>query len=625
MAEKLSGDTWYHLGTVKWFGGHSNKTGRNNVFGFIDHDGESVFVHRSALQNCSSLDDEQLVLFTSEMSKKGLTAIKAFGLSYFHTDLFDDFKTWEILEDLDEAVLATVEPLLQYLVNGDNLSKAVTNSKLLNILQSLFEIKQGEDFVRKLIVLADNQQKVAKLIKQCGNWSALFDKSGFVEFSFETNLKRLGPELLPSTYITENISKFGEFLSSLQTDKKISLLEEASEGLSLSCTLYLIFMGYAPHPELWERKVAGYRSTTSLQQQIESFVKGTVTREKQIPVDDIVRSAYKDVFSSFQQYSNHPVISPIITPLLMKRKMFRKDMSFVTDLHNHTELWGDPELWFLSTILPLVYAKNPLDDIEKVVLHELWQALLNKHFNVNHPSIFKLFPQCKTLTLDYPHMKLSCEAFYWSPKEGDSQFLCRSRVCRDNKVIPDTEKAYFEYSIFDWLAHYGVNYGHEKAPSKRDFPIKLAGYFNRIRELHVRLHCRCCNQLMLPNMKYARVEIKTIDHTTGNWIIHPVNAAYRLTVFKCNTFTCNEYATSYYINHCFYFNCNQIIDSRDLASKCDEGRYFCPACGSCCAVHAKHNSHEVRLSNPTAKHRELYQDSPSYRSLKMGKSLSDSS
>ncbi len=55
-------------------------------------------------------------------------------------------------------------------------------------------------------------------------------------------------------------------------------------------------------------------------------------------------------------------------------------------------------------------------------------------------------------------------------------------------------------------------------PSKRDFPIKLAGYFNRIRELHSRLHCRSCGVLMVPDMKYARVEVSVWDTKSKGFV-----------------------------------------------------------------------------------------------------------
>ena len=65
--------TTLQLGRVAWFGGHNNKTGRNNDFGFISHSGqESIFVHKSSLTNCSVIEEGELVLFSLSKGKKGI-------------------------------------------------------------------------------------------------------------------------------------------------------------------------------------------------------------------------------------------------------------------------------------------------------------------------------------------------------------------------------------------------------------------------------------------------------------------------------------------------------------------------------------------------------------------------
>ncbi|MCX9579609.1 hypothetical protein [Vibrio cholerae] len=295
-------------------------------------------------------------------------------------------------------------------------------------------------------------------------------------------------------------------------------------------------------------------------------------------------------------------------------------MSFVDDVEDDKDIATDPEYWMLSKLLPLIIPENSFETISSVILHEIWSALLNGQLDIDHPSIFKLFPQCNTLRNEYPHINLSCEAFVWR-KEQTSQYsipenvyLCRSRRCNDPQVEPELSKNFEQYSIFDWLCHYGLNYATFNEPSKRDFAIKLAGYLNRIRELHSRLHCRSCEKLMVPNMKYARVEVVKHDPSTGQKIKMPVNAAYRLTVFKCNCEDCQEYNIDYYINHCIGFKCYEIIDSRDLTERCSEGRYVCPnpECKSCCSTHAEKQV-EVQQHNLGKKHANLYRNSPSFK------------
>ena len=121
----------------------------------------------------------------------------------------------------------------------------------------------------------------------------------------------------------------------------------------------------------------------------------------------------------------------------------------------------------------------------------------------------------------------------------------------------------------------------------RDFPIKLAGYLNRLREIMPRLRCRSCSELMVPDFKYSRVKCSVYEN--GQWIQKDMSAAYRNTVFYCYNESCHEHNVKYYINHCLGYLCYDLIDSRDLKMKCDAGLLICQGCGSCCGEHAKSN------------------------------------
>ncbi|EGR0550170.1 cold shock domain-containing protein [Vibrio cholerae] len=615
------------LGKVKWFGGHNNKTGRENDFGFIEIDGgESVFVHKSSLENCRILKEDNLVLFSKLAGKKGPQADSVFRLFTFEDnsldtlfevedDILDFFFSGVDDEELKQGRASTIAPIITYLSQESSQRIIHENSKFKGLLKSLCQSEYGKIFISELSSKSSNKQQIAELICSCNNWDELFTEAGFSKDSLTDCVATLGYELLSPSYVTDNLVALRDNLQALSGAKRLNALKKLNKSLSFSAVLYLIFCGVAPHPEHWEIEKTPFDSELSFSELLKDFVEGTVNRENRVDVDDFVRDIYKERFNSFSDYCQHPVIAPIIKPCLVKRKIFLKDMGFITDIKNDEMLWHDPEMWFLSEILPLIFAGNSQDDVEKVILHKLWEALLSKHIDIDHPSIFKLFPQCNTLKYGYPHMSLSCEAFHWTPKEGEKRFLCRSQVCNDPQVIPDLTKSYFDFSVFDWLAHYGVNYAVEKAPSKRDFSIKLAGYMNRIRELHSRLNCRCCGNLMVPDMKYARVEVRKIDPITKQLIITPVNAAYRLTVFSCNTEGCSEFAHKYYINHCLHYKCHELIDSRDITDKCSEGRYIC-SCGACCTMHSNRDQQIGVATNTSYKHRELYKDSPSFRNVR---------
>lgn len=616
--------TTQYLGKVKWFGGSNSKTGRDNDYGFIViEDKESVFVHKSSLKNCSSLNEDNLVLFTKKVEKKGLAADNVIRLISLKDE--STYSSEVDHDEIDKGKPASIAPLLSYFKQKSFSSTLEKHPELEDVLINLLDSKHGDDFIKTLLKSNPPQKLIiASLIKRCRNWNTLFNNSSLGSLSFNECLETLGLELIAPEYITKNIKNLSEYLSNQTEEQRLSILKEINEKLSFSCVLYLIFSGTAPHPKSWEKEKKEYINSwgnekqkyseePSLSELLKTFIESTVTREKRIEVEGFVRDIYKEKFKSFKDYCKHSVIHPIITTCFIKKKIFHKDMSFVADVRSNETLWHNPEIWFLSEIIPLIYAENSEESVEKVILHKLWEALLSKHIDIDHPSIFKLFPQCQTLKDNYSHMPLSCEAFHWKVDNERHLFLCRSKLCHDPQVMPDLQKTYFDFSIFDWLAHYGINYTTENAPSKRDFPIKLAGYINRIRELSSKLNCRSCGTLMIPDMKYARVEVQILDPSTQQWVMKPVNAAYRLTVFSCNSESCNEFDLKYYINHCLHYKCYELIDSRDIKEKCSEGRYIC-SCGACCSTHAnKIDQGAAAIANPSVKHREIYKDSPSFR------------
>jgi|TARA_B100001971_G_scaffold124772_1_gene114880 hypothetical protein len=169
--------------------------------------------------------------------------------------------------------------------------------------------------------------------------------------------------------------------------------------------------------------------------------------------------------------------------------------------------------------------------------------------------------------------------------DGKKIFLCRHRYCGNPQVIPIEKNAYKKFNIYEWLQHYGISYRDKAKPSKYDFPVKLSGYFNRLKELKEILNCRECDSQMVPNWKFAKTfaveyQIESQDKKYKN-----KSAAYRVTVFHCQNNDCGEHKINYYISHCI--ECGKIIDSRDELNKCEEGLIICYDCYGCCALHQK--------------------------------------
>ena len=169
--------------------------------------------------------------------------------------------------------------------------------------------------------------------------------------------------------------------------------------------------------------------------------------------------------------------------------------------------------------------------------------------------------------------------------EGSKVFLCRHSYCENPQVIPNEKNDYKQFSIYEWLKHYGVSYRNKEKPTKYDFPIKLAGYFNRLKELKGILNCRECDKEMVPDWKYAKTFSLEYQIETKEKKYKNKSAAYRVTLFYCQNNKCSEHKNKYKISHCI--ECGKIIDSRDEVNTCDEGLNICDACYGCCELHKK--------------------------------------
>lgn len=101
---------------------------------------------------------------------------------------------------------------------------------------------------------------------------------------------------------------------------------------------------------------------------------------------------------------------------------------------------------------------------------------------------------------------------------------------------------------------------------------------------------------------------------TKMFVKKPFHAAYRLTVFKCASHSCEQFGIGHYINHCIGYKCSEIIDARDLHEKCAEGRFICASCGSCCTTHQEKFGNINKGETEQVKYDRLYQDSPFFSS-----------
>lgn len=375
-------------------------------------------------------------------------------------------------------------------------------------------------------------------------------------------------KLLPKSFIEQNVSSAAAFLVSVNKSDAQEIISNALESipsdlLMLCCLLDLI-------PEHSDKE----KTTDKLTPLIEALYKGKYHLPAYI-WNHVSKEDY------LKQAASNKIIEPIYSIFQFKKYLFFKNPRFVDYFKSTPSLHSKLDAFILKEIFGLFLAGNSIDVIYEIFQSNLWNKIISKEIDPKEQAdeIIDLFPYCGTLG------GLSCEAFYW-PKVNI--FLCRGSKCRDPQIIGNARKKhYLDYSIFDWFEHYGINYLEKGKPSQADFPIKLAGYFNRLREIFDHLHCSKCNLLMLPDFKYARTQHYVLEE--GKQVLKDTSAAYRLTVFKCNNSQCEEFEKGYYINHCLGFECRNIIDSRIHLSQCDEGRYICNSCGSCCSNHGKSN------------------------------------
>lgn len=282
------------------------------------------------------------------------------------------------------------------------------------------------------------------------------------------------------------------------------------------------------------------------------------------------------VESFFISKSNPEIIKKLIGPQLGLTLLFNKSEMANWMFFNGYAGQLNMHNFILFTLLPLLI-KNSSDTAYNVFKLKLWKLLIENQLDLDK-SIMSLFPSCSTM------QDLSCEAVFWTKEK---LFLCRGRKCAYPKVIPDMDKHFRNFTIYEWLKHYSIDYLKPGRPANTDFAHKLAGYFNRLKEQIDVLHCRKCDKVLMPNFKYSRTEFIDFDVEKGKYVKKSMAARYRVDVFRCANKNCNKFEKDIYITHCLGQNCNSVIDSRDLHVQCSNNLYVCDLCCACCKKHLR--------------------------------------
>lgn len=547
------------FGWVKWFGGRNNKTGKDNDFGFVESlGGEPAFLHKSEYVG-SSLPAEGDVLVYERVARAGkYIASNAAKLSQ------SDVSVFEVFLALQKFTISAgggyIHPALKPIM---------------------------KDFLKRLLLAGDDQLEHIKSSSTRYSVFELLYRYGYSNGEaecrpcFERLTKSNGASVwrqvplryVPTSLISLNVEAIAAYLGELECAEAKAQISDRLDVIPPSLLVFLLIKGILSSEEI-----------SSQHGRLSSYLE-TMFDANTKPLPPYVKTAYENILKPKGGYRACPMLWKIVEPFLFKQYLFEKNQRFLLLYENSAALQGNLETFVLFNILSLHRAGNLPSEIIPIFTQRLWDELLSRRLSLDSQvvNIFKLFPAHGFSTKN----ELSCEAVFWKTSGSsfnDGKYLCRGKECSRPKILPDLTKHYLKFNLFDWLAHYGIDYSEEKRPSNKDFSVKLAGYFNRLREIWPVLHCRECANVMLPDFRYSRTEYK--DYENGEVVVKEMAAAYRLTVFSCNHESCAEYKTGYYINHCMGMGCYHIIDARDLEVQCEEGRYVCKGCGSCCLKHA---------------------------------------
>jgi len=542
----------FNFGIVKWFGGYNNKTNRENNFGFItDQSGIDVFIHEKEWREEDQPYDNQVVYYILEEDRGKWKASSARSIEKNNVkfeQIYDAFLCVKSNAALRDGKIILLNALRKEL---NNRFLSMDKDEILSFLSSL---ESKKEFIDELIEGEKRDLCLDKLISY-GNINPLSE---------------VPLDKLPHGFYNKNEDDVLKYILSLDNVARHDVCNSIVDKLSVGTIIYLAIKdSFITEDDLYKRK-------DDIEKYIENILNGRESNQS-----DFVKDAIDTELKIKGGFGNIKFIKRIYDLVLFKKYLFDKNPKFSAIYESSEYLKTRADILIINEVFSLLLAGNNSEKTYKIFLNKLWEAIKKKLINPidQRSQIIKIFPVCHTM----PH-GLSCEAVYWKKQDV---FLCRGKRCLNPKVLPDLSKSYMEFNIYDWFSHYKIDYFNEREPSVRDFPIKIAGYFNRLYEVFPRIHCRACGSLMLPDMRYSRVEYKTIEN--GEVITKQMAASYRITVFKCPVDSCCEHNVGYYINHCVGFGCYDVIDTRDLRVRCDAGLYVCKSCGSCCEEHAKSN------------------------------------
>lgn len=482
--------------------------------------------------------------------------------TYLSNDKIREFISSTLSESSDQ--LSNSE--LAYIIDNGIFSyeNVLTNTSFIDYAYN--DLENHKEFFDLIKTESKKNIKVYENIKDTRNWSKIFRKIVGRKVIKTILSSGVSLKLIPPDFIDEREESLYCYIEDLKASERNAFFEANIGSIPHNTILVSIITGILDN----QHQILPYRDeiTTILEKKVRNDT-------EQLP--ERVNVAIETVFENLDDYLKIESVRLILEPSLFKKLLYQKNPIMKKFYDKSISLQTSIEHFILVNLFFEFPEKNVINITN--FLKTLWDALKKESLDISDTDLFRLFPSCGRMGKN----NLSCEAFFWRNENDMDIFLCRGHPCINPQVLPNTNKHFLDFNIYDWFKHFGIDYTNEGNPSKKDFPIKLAGYFNRLKEIFKVLRCRECSSLMLPDMRYARTEEYVFNPSRNSYEKKNLEAAYRVTVFKCNQEHCPEYESTYYINHCLGFGCWCIIDSRDLKLRCaNKDHYICKNCGSCC-------------------------------------------
>ena len=554
------------LGVVKWFKVNKEE-GESRFFGVaITLSGEEVVFDVGVDELEGKLcNNEPLIIVARDVFCRGsrVKRIKSAG------------KPW----------LAVFDAFCQYIFGRDCASFHAL------VIESLFVVFEKTVFCSKT-------PPVAQFFKRAGAGEVNSFLSSYLAYSSLLEVQKNG--VLGKVFQGVSIVKYIEagvdprFFTEEAVVSDIVRMSRRGSGLPRKRIRFLVshFGDLVPDESLliWLSKDSELQGSVSInkKEKLLGFVSSIAQGRQESSYED--SASIKQALEVIREKRDPGFIAEHLDYMVFISNVFKKKLGFMEYLESRIHLRKRIDCVILANLVYQFCLGASVDDIVKLIAHKIWVGLCDYGEDFICPDkILSLFPSCVVMR-DYAKQTkgsglhgintgaLSCEAVYWKKQ---SLHLCRKKLCTVPQSRPNENigEFYWKYNVYDWMSHYG----YACNGGKQDFLIKLAGYLNRVREVVSRMRCRECGQLMAPDINYSRTSVYEFEN--GRIVQKDMAAAYRVTVFFCKNDWCGSFDDRVYLSHCISHACHSLIDSRDCSTKCDQGRYVCLECGSCCSRH----------------------------------------